>query len=166
MDQEQIEKQLKWFEEERREDKKMIASLQKRVDELEEVLEKTNTYVRDVDSEVTKVGVRVTKMDSFNEALEVHRKEVKKELDAIDKRIRSREKSVRDKSDEEIAEVRKLVIELEKPLKVLPSLQKGIDLNKAEFPRFTTQIDELKKRISGFTEKIEKNANTIQVLDE
>ena len=63
MNQEQIEKQLEWLDKERREDKKTIAALKKRVDELENILDGTSTYIRDVESEVTKVGVRVSKID-------------------------------------------------------------------------------------------------------
>lgn len=166
MDQEQIEKQLKWLDDERREDKQTIAALKKRIDELEEIVEKTGGSIRDVESEVTKVGVRVTKLDTFDESLEVHRKEVKKELDAIEKRIRGRETNVQESIHENATEFRKAIVDLEKSLKDIPPLQKGIDQNKAEFPRLTTQIDELKKEIREVSEKIQANAHTVQVMDD
>ena len=46
MDQEQIEKRIEWLESERREDKKVIADLQKRITGLEALIEKSNDYTK------------------------------------------------------------------------------------------------------------------------
>jgi len=166
MDLEQIQKQLEWFEKERRDDKQTISSLKKRVEELEAMIEKTNSLIRDVDTEVVKVGVRVTKLDTFDDAILAHRKEVKKDLEGIEKRLKGRENYAKTQSQEEITALKKELVELEKKLKVLPDLRRDIDDNEKSYMRVNTAADELKKLIKDESAKTQNFAQTIQLLDD
>jgi chromosome segregation ATPase len=166
MDLEQIQKQLEWFEKERREDKQIIANLKKRVEELETMIDKTNGLIRDVDTEVTKVGVRVTKLDTFDDAILAHRKEVKKELDGIEKRLKGRENYAKNQYQEEIVALKKDMTDLGKELKVLPGLRRDIDDNEKSYMRVNTAVDELKKLIKDETAKNQTYEQSIQLLDE
>ena len=166
MDLEQIQKQLEWFEKERREDKQIIANLKKRVEELETMIDKTNGLIRDVDTEVTKVGVRVTKLDTFDDAILAHRQEVKKELEGIEKRLKGRENYAKDQYQEEIVALKKDLVDLGKELKVLPGLRRDIDDNEKSYMRVNIAVDELKKLIKDETAKTQTYEQSIQLLDE
>ncbi|HAY83508.1 MAG TPA: hypothetical protein DCY42_00915, partial [Chloroflexi bacterium] len=120
MEQEQLEKKIDWLEKERRADKQTIASLQNRLTEIESHLEKTNKYAQGLESDITKVSVRLTRIDAFDEALAVVRKDIKSELDAQEKRLKSREKYAKSKQEEEIANLKIDLEELSKKLTVIP----------------------------------------------
>ena len=82
MDQDQLIKQVEWLDKERREDKKAITALQKKVVELEGLLEKSNSAIKDANSEITRLNVVVAKVDQFEDVMSEHRAGVKKEIDA------------------------------------------------------------------------------------
>jgi len=159
MEQEQLKKQLDWFEKERREDKQTIASLQKRLAELEGQIERTNNFTQELDSDITKLRVKLTRIDGFDEALSVHRSEVNKELGAQEKKIKSREKYARTKNDEEIAKLKKDLEEFSGKLTVLPGLRDSIEINKAEDSRQNKLFDALEVAIR---ENKEAHLNLIQ----
>ena len=110
MNVEQIEKQLEWLEKERREDKQVISSLKKQIASLEEKLEQTHKDIQALETEQTKFGVRITKMDSYDDALAAHRKEVKKEIDAQETRTKKRESYAKEKYDKQFSELSKEII--------------------------------------------------------
>jgi chromosome segregation ATPase len=135
MDQEQLEKKIDWLEKERREDKQVIASLQKRLADLEGQLERTNNYSQNLETEITKFGVRLGRIDAFDEALSVLRTDVKKELDSQEKRVKSREKYSKSKYDDEIASLKVDLEELSSKLIAIPGLRDAIEINKKEVER-------------------------------
>ncbi len=143
MEQDQLKKQIDWFEKERRADKQAIASLQSRLAEFEGQIEKSNSYTQSLETEVTKFGVKLTRIDSFDEALSAHRSEVKKELEAQEKRTKSREKYAKSKYEEEIAKLKASLEELSGKLTVIPGLRDGIEVNRKETARQNKLFDEL-----------------------
>ncbi|MBI3158876.1 MAG: hypothetical protein HYZ26_04685 [Chloroflexi bacterium] len=107
MDLEQLEKRVEWLDEERRKDKATIAELQKRLSKLEGAGEKAAREYKELGSEVTRLGVQATRMEEFDAALQNHRKEVKAELDAQEKRARRREQDARKRTDADLEAVNK-----------------------------------------------------------
>ena len=95
MDQDQLIKQVEWLDKERREEKKVIASLQKKVVELEGLLDKSQKAIIDSTSEITRLNVIVEKVDKFEGVMEQHRILVKKEMDAHEKRAKKREQTAK-----------------------------------------------------------------------
>ena len=88
MDLDQMKNRIEWLDEERRNDKGTIADLQKKNTQLEELLKKTGEEIKDLSSEITHLNVVVTRIDSFDDALVTHRKDVKKSLDAQEKKAK------------------------------------------------------------------------------
>jgi len=149
MEQEQLEKKIDWLEKERRADKQTIASLQNRLTEIESHLEKTNKYAQGLESDITKVSVRLTRIDAFDEALAVVRKDIKSELDAQEKRLKSREKYAKSKQEEEIANLKIDLEELSKKLTVIPGMRDAIEGTKKETLRQGKMFDALEVEIKG-----------------
>jgi len=166
MEQEQLKKQLDWFEKERREDKQTIASLQKRLAELEGKIERTNNFTQELDSDITKLKVKLTRIDGFDDALALHRSEVNKELTAQDRRIKSREKYAKSKYDDEFAKLKKDLEELSGKLTVLPGLRDSIEVNKKETARINTVFDELEVGIRENKDAHQNLVQKVRVLEE
>lgn len=166
MEQEQLEKKIDWLDQERRADKQMIASLQKRIAELEELIQKTNNYAKDLDSELTKVGVRLTKIDSFEESLAGHRKEVKKELTAQEKRLKGREATIKKRHEEDFTSLNKKVSETALELTKFTDLRPMIERNKEAIQEQGKGFAPLEKRINEQQEALMDLTQELKMLED
>ena len=143
MDQEQLEKKIEWLEKEQRSDKQTISTLQKRLTDLEELLENSNTYVKDLNDEVIRMGVRITKVDGFDEALSLHRTELKKEVDAQDRRTKAREKYSKQKAEDQLNDLSTGIAEVRKDFQEISQLRTDLIKNKEEDISRGKAIEEL-----------------------
>ncbi|MDH5607655.1 MAG: hypothetical protein OEY93_12305, partial [Anaerolineae bacterium] len=91
MDKEQLEKKVKWLDDERRKDKGTITDLQKKIETLEGLIEKSAEHIKGLSGEVTRSKVMLEKFDEYDKAIVSHRQEVKKELDNQEKLAKRRE---------------------------------------------------------------------------
>ncbi|MBN2043879.1 MAG: hypothetical protein JW757_02565 [Anaerolineales bacterium] len=166
MNQEQIEKQVEWLEKQRREDKQTIASLKMKIDHLEGVLEKSSQAIQALESGQAKLGVRITKMDSFDEALSVHRKEVKKELSEQENRAKKRESYTKQKFEDQVENLGKEISEVYKGLTPISALRDSIEILKRDAVSRDRSIAELEVSLKEFPEKDLDLEQSIQLLEE
>lgn len=150
MNEEQIEKQLEWLEKEHREDKKTIASLQKKISELEASIKGVQNNVQSLDDELVKNGVRLTKMDSYEDALQAHRKEVKKELDSHEKKAKKRETYAKEKYEKMFAELSVELADTRVGLEKFKPLSEAIEGLKKQGITRERMIHALEEHIKGF----------------
>ncbi len=166
MDQEQIEKKIEWLEAERRSDKQAITTLQKRIAELEGMLDKFNSFSQELSGEVTRQSVRITKMDQYDEALSLLRTEVKKELDGQERRAKSREKYTKQKSEDDLTALNTSLAELRKDFEEIRTLRKEILDNREDDVHRDKLIEELEKKISVNAEANRNNQQSLRLLEE
>ncbi len=80
MENEQLEKRIKWLDDERRKDKTIISELEARLLDLEEKMNTVNTRTREYDSDLTRLRTSVSRVDDFETDLGEIRVDRKKEL--------------------------------------------------------------------------------------
>ena len=78
MDNEQLEKRIKWLDDERRKDKSIIAELEDRLHDLEGKLKTYDEKDREFESDLTRLRTSITKVDSFEDNLDSFQAERKK----------------------------------------------------------------------------------------
>ena len=100
MDQEQLEKRIEWLEKERREDKQAIALLEKRLTDYESSIGKSSEKTQELESEITQLGVKLTRLDTFDHGLSLVRKDVKKELEGYEKEQKKRDQLAKQRHEE------------------------------------------------------------------
>ncbi len=89
MENEQLEKRVKWLDDERRKDKTIISELENRLLNLEEKLDAIDKQTRDYDSDITRLRTSVTRVDDFEADLGALRVDRKKELKELEKLAKS-----------------------------------------------------------------------------
>lgn len=166
MDQDQLIKQVEWLDKERREDKKSIAALQKKVAELEGLLDKSNNAIRESKSEITRLNVLVAKVDQFEGVMGEHRVGVKKEIDAQEKRAKQREVTVKKSLTSDLDQLRTNLAEFKHELDKIGKLSQQILDNKEDDNRRDRLIGELQKQISDLHPPIEENTDAIRSLQD
>jgi chromosome segregation ATPase len=166
MEPEQVLKRVEWMEAERRKDKDTIALLESRLVALEGALNAANQQIKDVGSDVNRLGALVTRMDQFDNTLLQTRLESKRSLEEIDKDARKR--------DEEAEKVRRLemraldttIAELRKELDALPRLEKGIQARAEEDIRLRRMVEEFNEKVTLLRRDEEEYTRTYRLMDD
>lgn len=89
MDNEQLEKRIKWLDDERRKDKTIISELENRLLNLEEKLDTVDKKTWEYDSDITRLRTSVMRVDDFEADLGVFRMDRKKGLKDHEKLVKS-----------------------------------------------------------------------------
>jgi len=89
MENEQMEKRIKWLDDERRKDKAIISELGDRLEELEGKLDAASKKQTEFDSDITRLRTSLTRVDYFDDGLADFRLERKKELKDFEKLTKS-----------------------------------------------------------------------------
>jgi chromosome segregation ATPase len=166
MDIDQFKKQVEWLDKERRSDKKIISTLQKRIAQLEGLLDKSNKFIKETNSEVTRLGVLVTKIDKYDDALSAHRAEVKKEMDAHEKRAKRREQNAKKRQGQEIDDLGKTVAEFKQKFEAFSKLRDELIMYKEEDDRRNRLLAELKDLVDGFGTAENERNKTFRSMEE
>lgn len=166
MDQDQLIKQVEWLDKERREDKKAITALQKKVAELEGLLEKSTSAIKDTNSEITRLNVVMAKVDQFEGVMSEHRAGVRKEIDAQERRAKQRETSAKKGLSEEIDQVRTNLAEFEHEIKKFDKLPAQLAKVQEEALLRDSTLRELQQQIDIIPPGIEENKDMIRMVQE
>jgi chromosome segregation ATPase len=158
MDIDQLEKQVEWLDKERRAEKKTLTSLQKKIDQFEEILDKANDFTKNLDSEINQMKAASSRLVNFDEALEAHRDGVRKELEAFEKRMKQREGDAKKSQRQEIDAMAKTLSEFQAKFNAMSNLREELISRKEDEERRTQLIAELKDKVDnvGMSEKERK----------
>ena len=143
MDNEQLEKRIKWLDDERRKDKTIISELENRLLKLEEKLNAVNKKTQEYDSDLTRLRTSVTRVDDFEADLGVSRLDRKKDLKDQEKMTKS---WIADAKKDLRAQLRgletqqKKLIEENKKIKIL---EKDMKTRVEEENRFNASLREM-----------------------
>ena len=89
MDNEQLEKRIKWLDDERRKDKTIISELETRLFDLEEKIKATNKKNQEIDSEITRLRTSIAKVSDFESSLSDFRLTRKKDFKDLEDLVKS-----------------------------------------------------------------------------
>ena len=166
MDNDNLVKRVEWLDEERLNDKNTISDLVKRIAKLEGALDKAGQELKEAGSEVTRLGVMVTKVDDFDDALKLHRAEVKKEIDNQDKQGKKREEEIKKVLRIETDAVNKAVEETRKELEALPKIEDQIKIRIEEEARLHKDVDGVRATIDELLKNEKERVRTTQSLED
>ncbi len=143
MDNEQLEKQIKWLDDERRKDKSIISDLENRLFNLEEKLNTVDKKTREYDSDLTRLRTSVSRVDDFETDLGVLRMDRKKDLKEQEKLAKS---WIADAKKDLRAQLRGLETQQKKLLedvKKIKDLEKDMSTRVEEETRFNASLREM-----------------------
>jgi chromosome segregation ATPase len=164
MDLDQLEKRVEWLDEERRKDKATIAELQKRLAKLEGAGEKTAKELKELDSATTRLGVQVTRAQEFDAALASHRKEVKAELDAQEKRAKRREQDARKRVENDLEAVNRAAAGFKEQAAKVAKFNEELVAMRDLTVRIERDMNELNTRLTDLTAKDAEDDRAFQTF--
>ncbi len=166
MDNEQLEKRLKWLDDERRKDKAIISDLEKRLLELEGKLEPLQKKDQEMDSDLTRLRTAVIKVDDFEADLASFRVERKKEIKDQEKLYKSWVADAKRNLQTQIRGLETQQKKLQEDLKRVKSLEKEMEARVEEETHLGATLRELEKSFSDVQsgyQDIQADAKAIKV---
>jgi len=148
MENEQLEKRIKWLDDERRKDKAIISELGDRLEELEGKLDAASKKQIEFDSDITRLRTSITRVDDFDNGLADFRLERKKELKDFGKLTKSWINDAKKNLRAQIQGVEAGQKSLVEDYKQVKDLDKKMTTRIEEESRFNATLREMEKNVS------------------
>jgi chromosome segregation ATPase len=147
MENEQLEKRIKWLDDERRKDKTIISKLGDRLEELEGKLDAASKKQTEFDSDITRLRTSITRVDDFDNGLADFRLERKKELKDFEKLTKSWINDAKKNLRVQIQGIEAGQKSLVKDNKQVKDLEKKMTTRIEEESRFNATLREMEKDV-------------------
>ena len=148
MENEQLDKRIKWLDDERRKDKATISELEDRLQELEGKLDASNKKQVEFDSDITRLRTSITRVDDFENGLADFRVERKKELKDYEKITKSWINDAKKNLRTQIQGVETQQKTFGEEFKRVKDLEKNMKTRIEEEIRFNASLRETEKDVS------------------
>ncbi len=148
MENEKLEKQIKWLDDERRKDKATISELEDRLQELEGKLDASNKKQIEFDSDITRLRTSITRVDDFENGLADFRVDRKKELKDYEKITKSWINDAKKNLRTQIQGIERQQKSMGEDFKRVKDLEKDMKTRIEEEIRFNASLRETEKDIS------------------
>lgn len=148
MENEQLEKRIKWLDDERRKDKATISELEDRLQELEGKLDASNKKQVEFDSDITRLRTSIARVDDFENGLADFRVERKKELKDYEKITKSWINDAKKNLRTQIQGIETQQKSLREDFKRVKDLEKNMKTRIEEEIRFNASLRETEKDVS------------------
>lgn len=167
MENEQMEKRIKWLDDERRKDKAAILGLEDRLQELEGKLDASNKKQVEFDSDITRLRTSITRVDDFENGLADFRVERKKELKDYEKITKSWINDAKKNLRTQIQGFERQHKALREEFKQVKELEKDMKTRIEEEIRFNASLRETEKDVSEIKQEyIEYQRYTVTAKEE
>ncbi len=166
MELEQLAKRVQWLDDERRKDKNTISQLEERILALEGKLVASDQEKHDLSGEVTRLRTIINRMDNFDEAMALHRKEILKQIQTLEKQSAQRDDEVMSVLRAEIRNFEKPLFEIRKDLEALRTLKTDMAALVSEDNRLRRLMDELQKEVIDLSRKEEEQSRIYRLLED
>lgn len=163
MELDEIVKRLERLDAEKRGDKAIIATLEKRIQELETANTNLSAMIMQQENETSKLKILRTKFEQVDKEFSQARLERKKELEIHEKNRRESEQELKQSFQAEINDLTKRVTELHKDHESILELKRNLKLRSEEEIRLAKNLDELKHHVDQVLQMDENTRQGYQV---
>ncbi len=166
MDQKQVEKRLKWLDEQRIIDSGQLQVLLDRNKHLEESIEKLDQKIITLSEETSRAAVLATSIHKMDDALAKHRNEISRQLKDVEERRTEKEKSLEAlrKTDQKVFS--KKLEDVRKELLRLDKFEQLLENRREEEIRINNEIIAIKEHQERMVEDFETGKRTTVSLSE
>ncbi|TET39427.1 MAG: hypothetical protein E3J69_00415 [Anaerolineales bacterium] len=166
MDQKQVEKRLKWLDEQRIKDSEQLQALNDRNTYLEESIEKLDKKILGLSDETSRAAALATRIHKMDDALAKHRNEISRQLKDVEERRTEKEKSLESlrKTDQKVFS--KKLEDVRKELLRLDKFEQLLENRREEEIRINNEIIAIKEHQERMVEDFETGKRTTVSLSE
>jgi chromosome segregation ATPase len=166
MEIEQIIKRVDWLDDERRQDKNKLASIDDRLTNMEGNIPPISQQIKDLGGEITRLTAILSRMDRFDESLLQQRIEAKQTYDDLDRQVKKREEESEKVRRLELRGVEATIVELRKDISIIPELKRGIQARVEDNLRLEKEINDARVRIETIRHSEEEYTRAYRLLED
>lgn len=148
MDNEQLQKRMEWFENERRKDKAIIDSLEQRVAAYESAIPKLRDEMRDLNSEIVRLSTQLARFDQLDANLNSLKVDLTRSIEAVERARQDHAREIDKARLGDLEVLNRSIAEVRKGLEPIPDLRKSVQTRVEEDFRLGRLIEELDVRIT------------------
>jgi len=164
-DAEQLEKRVTWLDNERRNDKTIIAALQSKLENMETENTTLRTRQKEMESEITRLNTLMVKLEQFELDISNMRTETSRQIEDFTGTIQ--EKQIQsDKNFQKIEDLNADVMEMQKKVLFVEKINKDVEERQQEDLRLARRIEELKTQVNEVDHFNEDYKRSLKLLDE
>jgi chromosome segregation ATPase len=150
-----LKKQLEWLDNERNNDKTVIAALQNKLDNLDTENTALRTRLADMESEITRLNTLMARLEQFETEVSSLRTDSAKQNESLRESLR--DQSMRtERHNQEIEGLNETLTSVQRRFQELEPIQDSLQKTKEEELRITRTIEELNTRL-GEVEGVDEN---------
>lgn len=166
MDVQQAARMIEWLDEERRRDKTVIATLQERLAQQQEVIETLSRRLNGIESDQTTLRTQVMPSGKDTEILEQMRKEMHQMLEAVEAKRLAAEREAERRADLGRETVARPVRELSEKISKLERQTTELPAISVEKDRLASTVSTMQQRIEDLFKRLEEPDRRLAFLEE
>ena len=166
MDQKQVEKRLKWLDEQRIKDSEKLQTLLERNKHLEESIEKLDKKILGLADETSRAAALATRIHKMDDALAKHRNEISRQLKDVEERRTEKEKSLEDLRKTDLKGFSKRLDDVRKELLRLEKFEQLLENRREEEVRINNELNTIKEQQERMVEEFETGKRATVSLNE
>lgn len=165
LDVEQLEKRVEWLDNERRNDKTMIASLQSKLEAVETENAALRLRLADLDSEITRLNTLMARLENFEQDLNKLDTETNRQINTFKESLQ--ETQIRtDRHGKQIEDQNGDITSLRKHIQKFDGVHELIEDRKKEDLRLSGLIEETKVQLNDVQRFDEEYKRSLKMLEE
>ena len=165
LDVEQLEKRVEWLDNERRNDKTLIASLQSKV----EVMETENNALRlrlaDLESEITRINTLMARLENFEQDISEMDTETTRQINSFKETMQENQIRI-ERHQKQIEDLNADIPALRKRIQEFDGLHDEIEKRKQEEIRLSGLIEETKIKLNEVQRFDEEYKRSLKMIEE
>jgi len=165
LDSGQLENRVEWIDRELRNDKTTIASLQSKIDNLDNGSSGLRIRVTDIESEMTRIATTLTRLDQYDQEIASVRKDLEKRIEELMSAVLEKQVQT-DKNAQEIENLELDIRGLRKNIQEFDGFDNLLESRKEEDIRLGRLIEELKAQVNDITRFDDDYKRTIKIIEE
>ena len=166
MDLDQLQKRMDWMEGERRKDKAIIDTLERRIAAYEGVHPRLEQEIKDINGEVVRVSMMMVRFDQIDANVSNLKVDLNRSIDLVDKARVEHDREVEKARLGDLEMLNKSIAEVRKGLDPIPDLKKAIQVRMEEDYRLGRMIEETELKIVEGRRSDEEYRRAQKLLEE
>lgn len=165
LDLEQLEKRLEWLDNERRNDKTIIASLQSKLESLDTDNSTLRGRLAEIESDITRLNTIMARQEQFEQDINGLRKNIDRQIEEFKNEAGEKQNQI-NKNQLKMEDVSSDVIELRKKVQDVDSIKDVLEDRKEEEIRLARLIEELKAQVNEIEHFDEDYKRSLRLVEE
>jgi chromosome segregation ATPase len=164
LDIEELEKRLEWLDNERRNDKTVIATLQSKIENLTTENDALRIRLSDMENDITRLNTLMARLEQYDLEIKSFRTDISRQLEGFKDEVEDKERQTH-KNKNRIEDLHTALTDVDKKTKAIEELRKVVESREGKDEALQKQIEELKSRfndIEGFHEDYKRSLQLVE----